>query len=425
MAWRDRLREGAITFPNGERFVFEYEDVSKDVSKKTNQYTFGDKEGALVQDFGLGVISFPLTIFFSGADYDITADNFEAAAAFAGTSLLEHPIYGNHDVVLEAYTRTDPLKTAGNQVQFDLVLTETIIEAIPQSAAEGKSLVIAEINELAEIQADAFNVDYDNVSDKLSAKDRILQFTKDFTKGFDEIIKVDQQVNDAINNITGFINAEIDELLGSPAILSATLYSLIRLPGRSVATVQSRVQSYFDTIQAQLTAISGAATDIFNKRTEKQLSTTSLIVAAAEAALFANNDLITKQDATGIASELLSQYRDVQDYLDNEQTAALGDDLETRYSVSDGITQSMKSIISATAGNLVRLSFSLKQERIIQTSQQETIITLCQELYGGKIEDPIVDGSDQSKLDFFISTNQITGDELILIPKEREIRYYI
>ena len=425
MSWKERLREGAITLPNAERFIFEFEDVEKAVNKKTNQFTFSAKPGALVQDFGVGAISFPLSIFFSGSDYDLVADNFETSAAFPGTSLLEHPIYGNHDVVIESYTRTDRLKTGGNQAQFDLVMTETIVEAIPVSAAEGKSTIVGNLNNLSDIQQDAFDVNYEAVSNLATAKNRITQFTKNISSAFEGLIAVNQQISDAFDNNVNFINDNIDELLEDAPALAATIYSLVRIPARSTASVQSRVQAYIDTLGFQLIQIEGAGTDLFNQRTERQLSSTASLAAMAEATLFAENDLITKADATSLASDILEQYRLVQEFLDQEEFNALGNDLENRYSVNDGIAQSIKSITSATAGNLVRLSFSLKQERIIHTQSTDTIITLCQELYGGKVEDPIVEGLPITKLDFFIATNELTGDELILIPKDREIKYYI
>lgn len=425
MAWTDRLREAAITFPNGERFLFEYEDVEKEVNKKTNTFTFGDKDGALVQDFGLGAVSFPLTIFFSGSDYDLVADSFEVAAASPGTSLLEHPIYGNRNIVLESYTRTDRLKTAGNQAQFDLIMTETIIPIAPISATEGKSNIVSGLNDLSEIQQDAFDVQYDAVADIANAKNRITQFVKDFSSAFEGLTSFNQQISDAFDNNVNFINDNIDELLEDPPALAASMYSMVRIPARSTASVQSRVRGYIETLGLQIIAIEGAGVDLFNQRTERQLTTTSNLMALAESMIFAEDDLITKADATGLADDLLEQYRLLQEYLDQLERDSLTDDLENRYAVNDTLTQGIKSIVSATAGNLIQLSFSLKQERIIRTQSKETIITLCQELYGGRVEDPIVEGIIKTRLDFFIETNELTGEELILIPKDREIKYYI
>ena len=425
MAWTDRLREGAITFPDGTRFVFEYEDVEKEVNKKTNTFTFSDAPGALIQDFGIGAISFPLTIFFSGSDYDLVANSFEDSAASPGTSLLEHPIYGNHNVVLESYTRTDKLKTAGNQVQFDLVMTETIIPAAPISAAEGKSNIVAGLNDLSEIQQAAYNVKYDTVATIANAKNRISQFTSDFSSAFEGLTSFNQQISDAFDNTVNFINDNIDELLEDPPALAASMYSLIRIPARSTSSIQSRVNGYIETLGLQIIAIEGAGADLFNQRTERQLTTSANLLGLAESMIFAEDDLITKADATGLANDLIDQYRLTQEYLDQLEQDSLADDLTNRYIVNDRLTQDMKSIISLTAGNLIKLSFFLKQERIIYTQSTETIINLCQELYEGKLEDPIIDGVDKTKLDFFIETNELSGDELILIPKNREIKYYV
>lgn len=425
MSWRDRLKQPAITPPTGERFTFEYEDVEKEVNFKTNQFTFGDKQGALVQDFGLGVVSFPLTLYMSGTDYDAKAAAFETAISFPGSSLLEHPMYGNHNVIIESYTRSDKIKTAGNQARFEMVITETIIPAAPVSALEAKSNIIGQMNALSEIQQTAFDAQYGIVSDLITARDRITQFVSDISAGFENIVSVNQEISDAFDASTEFITENIDELLEDVPALAGSLYSLIRIPARSTASISSRVQAYIDTMATQIRDIEGAGIDLFNQFTENQLLLTSELSAMSEATLFSENDLITKADATGLAGDILDQYRLVQEYLDGLEVLAIDDPLTERYSVNDALAQFIKSITSSTAGNLILLSFSLKQERIITLEETETIITLCQKLYGGRLEDPIVPGLDKTKLDFLIETNMLNGRELIIIPIGREIKYYV
>ena len=427
MSWRDRLRAGAITTPNGQRFSYDYEDLEKEVQKKTNIYTFGSTPGALVQDFGLGVTTYPLRIIFNGDNYDRTANSFETGAGFKGVSLLEHPIYGIKNVNITGYRRLDRLKTAANQAIFEVELVETIIPAVPTSAEALKSTIIGDLNDLQDIQGQAFDaVNYDNVSDLLAARERITQFVKDFSGGFENITNQVQGISDASDNTVNFITDNIDELLEDPPNLAASVYNLARIPARSTAAISSRVSAYIDTLANQVGEIAGLfGADLLNARTEAQLNTTAALAGLAGSTLFPDDTLLTRPAATDIVDDLLTAYRAVQNFLDTEQFNSLDESLTNTYSVNDALNQGIKDIISKTAGNLLQLAFSLKQERIIFLDNETNMIPLCFKLYGGKIEDEIVEGTGKSKLDFLIETNELTGAELITIPKGREIRYYV
>jgi len=64
----------------------------------------------------------------------------------------------------------------------------------------------------------------------------------------------------------------------------------------------------------------------------------------------------------------------------------------------------------------VKVSFSLVPERSIVLDRPRTIIDLCAQLYPR-------DNLDE-KLDFLINTNDLSGDELLELPRGRKILYY-
>jgi len=71
--------------------------------------------------------------------------------------------------------------------------------------------------------------------------------------------------------------------------------------------------------------------------------------------------------------------------------------------------------VALTAGFLVEISFNLKQERRIILTRNRSIIDLVAELYG-TVDD---------QLDFLISSNDLSGSEILEVPKGREIVYYV
>jgi len=422
MSWQDRLIEAAITTPDGERYIFEYTDLEIERSKKTATYIFSDTGSALVQDFGLGEINIPLTIFFSGPDYDLTATLFEISASEAGISILEHPAYGIKNVAITSIKRQDSVRSAGGQAIFTLGITETIVETVPVSDEETRQTILAIMEEMAVANDAAFAAGHDTnfITDAVAAGNRIKAFAKNLKSAFNEVLSAVREVQDTFNNIEDFINSNIDFLLGAPLLLSAAVQRLINTPARIASSINSRVNAYLQAYAGQTKAIQGSnTTDVKNQRLEKQLLTSSIISSIAESNLFADSDgtgFLTRSDALENALALSQLLSDNQELLDIEESASVSDSLEKRFSANDTVAQNIKIIVSSTSKDLNRLSFSLKQEKIIITQKPRDIITLCFELYGT---------TSDEKLDFLIQTNTLTGSELIEIPKDREIKYYV
>ena len=71
--------------------------------------------------------------------------------------------------------------------------------------------------------------------------------------------------------------------------------------------------------------------------------------------------------------------------------------------------------VTKAVGYIVSISFSLKTEKTIILTENRSILDLVAELYG-ELDD---------KLDFFINTNNLSGSEILELPRGREIVYYV
>jgi len=76
--------------------------------------------------------------------------------------------------------------------------------------------------------------------------------------------------------------------------------------------------------------------------------------------------------------------------------------------------QQLHRAVSVCLGFLVEISFTLIPERRIVLDRARTIIDLAAELYG----------HPDDRLDFLISSNNLTGDEILELPRGRSIVYY-
>ncbi len=118
-----------------------------------------------------------------------------------------------------------------------------------------------------------------------------------------------------------------------------------------------------------------------------------------------DNQFITKNGAIQTAQLIVNVSEEIENW--RNITTPLPD-------TGEGYQQ-IQELVALTAGFLVDLSFSLKQERTITLDRDRTLLDLLAELFG-EIDD---------ELDFFITSNELTGSEILTLPKGKKLVYYI
>ena len=122
-----------------------------------------------------------------------------------------------------------------------------------------------------------------------------------------------------------------------------------------------------------------------------------------------NHTFDKKTEALTAAQDIIQQLEIVRDWREEKF-------LDIENIDTGGSYQALQSAVALTAGFLVEISFTFKQERSIILTKQRTIIDLCAELYGN---------IDDETLNFFITSNDLSGSEILEIQKGKEIVYYI
>lgn len=393
MSWIDNLREAAYTSPDGQRVTFAYEDVSFSIDKKTSAYNFPDADGTLVQDLGHTGRQYPLRVILWGADYDAQAEDFEQALLARGIGKLEHPMYGTVDVVpYGSITRRDDLKTAGNQAIIEVTFWETINLVYPS----------AQIDPAAEV---AKTIDDFNNTVQLSGLDSavsIATFEATFTGLLDKSVAMLSGIANATDKVGRQFKQIVDSVRNNflnPAILAVQTLKMLQSPARSSAA--GRQGTYSDLMISIIdSAPVGTVVEEFPPRELYAMgAVTGTIVTLI------NTQYSTKTDALRAADALLNQFDRLVTWRDNNY---VGVDTGESY-------QKLQRAVALTAGYLVEISFTLKQERRLVLDRDRTIIDLAAELYG----------SVDDQLDFLINSNNLSGDEILELPRGREIVYYI
>lgn len=412
MPWNERIREAAYTSPTGTRILFSYENVSKTVDKKTTAFEFPDADGTYIQDLGHAGRRYPMRLFFWGDDYDQEADAFEAALLERGAGKLDHPIYGVIDVVpFGTITRRDDLKTAANQAIIELTFWETIglIYPTPQDDPAASVLGAVAAYNTAAAEAFANETDLTGAVAQATTKSGYSKLLDSASAGLQSIADTQADVQKQFEAVNDSINQGIDVLIAQPLTLAFQTLQMLQSPARALTSIEARLTAYGDLATSLVTgngaAVSAVAADANAFRTS-DLYVSTYVTGSVLSVV--NNEFLTKTDALEAADAVLAQLDEVVVWRDANLAALAEIDTGEAY-------QKLQEAVAITAGFLVGISFSLKQERSIVLTEPRTIIDLAAEIYG----------SVDDQLDFLITSNNLTGSEILELPKGREVVYYV
>lgn len=414
MAWTDRIREAAYTSPSGERTVFTYEDVSQSVEKKTTGYEFPDADGTYVQDLGHSGRRYPLRVIFWGADYDQEADRFTDGLLERGVGKLEHPRYGVKDVIpFGTIKQRDDLKTNANQAIIEVTFWETIGLIYPAAQQDPAAAVLESVDEYNDAAAGQFEevVQLDTVSRRASFKGDYDALIGAAEQGLRVVADAQDAVRKQFNAINDSINQGIDVLIAQPLTLAFQTTQLLQAPARALSGIEARLDAY-GNLAGSIISGNGAVVKSdegvrgSNRFHARDLYASSYVTGSVVSVV--NRRFTTKTEALEAAEAVLDQFQDVAAWRDDNFQALAQVDTGEAY-------QKLQEAVALTAGFLVEISFSLKQERRIVLDRARTIIDLAAELYG----------SVDDQLDFLINSNSLTGSEILELPRGREIVYYV
>jgi len=409
MAWTDRLKEAAYTSPSGVRIVFDYENVAKELEKRTTAFDFPDADGTFVQDLGNSGRRYPLRVFFWGENYDQNTDAFEAALSERGPGRLDHPLYGTIDVVpFGIIGRRDDLKTAANQAIVEVTFFETIGLIYPASQGDPASAVLAAVEEYNDAAAGGFSSEITSISavEEAKFKNDYLNLLRSAKSGLSSIAAEKDEVERRFNAINDAIEQSIDVLVGEPLTLGFQTLALIQAPARAVVTAVARLEAYKNLALAIVADNDPSDVNDSNEFHTKDLYASTYVTGSVVSVV--NTQFTTKSEALTAAEEILNQLDTVTTWRDENYLLLAEIDTGEAY-------QKLQEAVALTAGFLVEISFTLKQERRIVLTRNRTIIDLVAQYYG----------SIDDQLDFFINSNSLTGSEILEVPKGREIVYYI
>ncbi len=437
-----RLREAAYTSPKGTRIKFLYEDVAREYNLRGTVFEFPGVDEAFVMRTGNGPRRYPLRCIFTGGNCDLEATAFELALLEPGEGRLEHPRHGPVTVVpFGDVGRRDDLKTSVNEAIVEVTFWTTLGAIYPTNDAHPQNEILAALGSFNVQNAQQFasKMNLGSAVNKAASKATIRSMLKQVGSALDGVSSSVASVRRAFGEATATINQGMDVLIGKPLVLAQQISQLIQAPGRALTGLGDRLDGYglmAETIMGSAPANPGLRIDVTSslqsrrQRVANDFHASDLFVLNAiagsitavtaqpvddEGRVVRGPLFSARPQATAAAAALLEQLDTVVEWRDGAfddlgtLPAVGGDQVDTGEAY-----QAIRQAASLAAGMLIQTSFALVPERSITLDRARTIIDVAAQVYGA------VD----SRLDFLIETNKLSGSEILELPRGRKILYY-
>jgi prophage DNA circulation protein len=397
---------------------FQFTDVSYDVEKRTAAFEFPGVDGTYVQDNGHSGRRYPLVCFFSGADCDREAKAFADLLMERGDGRLDHPLYGRVNVVpFGTITDRNDLATGANQAIIEVTFWETIGAVYPSNQLSPKHEVTIAIGLTQKALAEGFvrTMDLGTEIRRANTSLSVMQALRNVQGALRLVSSATEGINRQFRDLQQQVNLGIDELIGKPLLLASQILNLINAPARALAGIASRLQAYADLLHRMIETSKSTPGDFsvlsrIQLRLSNDFHSSDLFASGAvvgSVASVVNHTFTAKPQALEAAEAILAQADALTAWRDGRFA-----DLD-QVDTGEGY-QALQEMVALCVGYLVEISFTLVPERATVLDRPRNIIELAAELYG----------SVDDRLDFLISTNHLTGSEIIEVPRGKRIVWY-
>lgn len=413
MAWQDRVQLLTYTSPSGLEFELQFEDVSRTTKKKTTVFEFVGTPDVYVQDNNIGARTFPLTVYFSGEDHDLSANEFFAALSEVGAGQLQHPLYGLLTVnPVGDISRSDKLKSGANQSAFDISFVETITDLYPASQTNQLATALAASdafdNAVSEEYAGAISINTE------SEKQSLIGDTKDllgsFKSGLETLTDAQQAAQSNLNDIYDSINDGISLLIGDPLTLAFSTMKMIKSVSNAGSLISDRLDAYGNLLD-DLIGDDQTVKPTYDKVGNNRLYTQNLYASGAVSAMndaVVGTDFKTRDEAL-VAAAVVTEY--FYNYMSwKERNFAALDELD----VGEGYI-SLQEQTALTASLVIDAALGLKRQRSIIMDRDIFVIDFAYRYFGS---------TDNATIEEVIALNGLDNSEIWVIPKNRLMKFY-
>jgi hypothetical protein len=412
--FQDRLRKASFVSPTGIEAEFLTDTLIKKGGKKTSTHEIVDSDESITQDQGNETSKFPLAIYFTNDEFDISITEFEALLrerySIDAPGVLRHPLWGDINVCPTTWESSIELVNGVGIGKMTVSFIEMFPRKYPESTLNNTEIASADVDEMSLIDsASSMAVSAASAASNVAGKVRsvvgVISSAAEFLeKAEDEFTAIQNEITNMIDDVAGNI---LEILL--------TTQRLMRAPSRFIDSTQNKINVYKDMCADIISEIKDdKESDPVNLRNNAILIQTFAGYAVGclgESALYTNF-----QKRSDVSDSIDSINEALENYNTALANARTNGNISSEYSGDHNFQSLLFDMIARSRDILLSRSFSLKAEKKFKLKNRSDIISLCWEYYSAVDSDTIL---------FFIDTNNIKQDEFLELAAGREIVVYV
>jgi hypothetical protein len=427
--WRDRLAKHCeLTSPSGQTFKPAWRKDPRSYTKKLGIFEFPGIKGALVQDLEVSASKYNFSLFFTGKDCDLDAQAFYGACREKGGWTIIHPVYGELSrMYLVSLTETvDPVE-AGGMAAFE---TEWI-EALDPETLKSPNELLNEIKDLADKLNNSAAMQFAEKvkQNSLKAVNAIKKATDAYSKLVDAALSPLFTLIDAMDiAVTGIRKGIQDVMLKTKFTalsLAGQIQALAQVPAKTKIpgprAAQTIHDAYIDLIERSSKSAKDFVTNRFDdleaERNRVATSELGLLAAGTGMALGVGGaEMSTREAAIRAVDNVNLGFNVILNTIDGLQ--AEGVPIDKQFLAQNLSYDLFLRLFSTLNQYLLSVVPSLKVERTLILQRPMTPIEIVLQEYGGL-------GPNDELLDTFIETNNLKGDDILMLDRGRTVKVYV
>lgn len=409
MSYWDRLRTARYRSPSGYEIEFSFRELQRASGHKGGPHEAPQQNDAQVQDLGLTAQHFSVEATIHGQDYDQDADRFYDMLRESGFGTLLHPRWGDIPVLPLTFLQREAFVEGAGAAVFEV----DFVRVPDVQFAETTTAAGAAITEGADAAAAATS---EQLAVSPTTAAQVAAVTQSFVAQAAQfrgrvttwLAREGSIATEFEAAYTAFVDT-IGTLLLDPVALADAYIALVRIPAQAGISVPTKAQAYADELIAL--AVNGLTVGASDpEAASRVLQFLATLIGLAESTV--EGDLTTRADALLVVDALVGA-------LEDALAAVEADEAATGYVAPAELISRARALIAQAQALMLAQSFGLAVERRLILAEDRTPLDLVHELYSPSSADDL-----ETHLDDFIAHNRLAGDELFLIPRGREVRYY-
>jgi prophage DNA circulation protein len=456
LSWQDRVREYCeLISPTGQNFIPKWVGDTVSIEKKVNRQQLYGIDGELADDLGLKSRDYPLTLYFDGPENDKETLRFERALAERGVWNVTHPLDGALQLQPLTSSRDVQPVESGNVTVLTTEWMEPLADTVAMSRPDASAAISKNIAALnAASVADMSQADVSTVSGVKAVGAKVKQSMQAVTKTV-------KAANDRVNAIERQINEIANSAQMSVAELSGAVIQLIQAPGLIAGNVKARIDA-FQKLGAQIIAdlsgsssASASSASLLTRPGMAQINVARIselflnALAGAQAlALISGDAAGSSAAASGSAAStsgssqsgggsggasgsiqtriqvlsILAKYqataRASQAALENVAKSTAGGPFDEQYFPRKHAAEIVASLNASVTRYLMDSLYDLRVERTVTLEKPEAPLAIAIREYNSSA------GNADADYAYFLATNDLHGNEILILSAGREVKIY-